>query len=554
MIAGMNAVGQLQSFREAPGWMNWRWLPLILFLVAVIARLLPGPRTIDDSYITYRYARNLLSGEGFVYNPGERVLGTTTPLYTSLMTLAALLTGGIHAPFPTLAWLINALADGLTCVLLFNIGRKLGYKWAGLGAALTWAVAPFSVTFAIGGLETSVYILLLTGMIYCHWQGRHVLAALLACLAFFTRPDALILIGMMALDRGWQLFTQWRQAQQTGRPGPGLPWAELLVFTLPALAWIVFSTAYFGSPLPHSIAAKSVAYRLSPEEGLVRLLQHYATPFMEDLTFGTLGIAVGLVLYAFLFLIGAWQCVRSAPRLWPWAAYPWVYFAIFAAANPLIFRWYLSPPLPAYMLFILTGAENLIGNVGAAIARRRKPTAQAQVKTTSGWVSQLVLAVLIVAAPVLLCLRGWRLHPDHGPDRPAPEMAWFKLELLYRQVADELGPEIQQAAGDPPTLAAGDVGVLGFFSGVRILDTIGLNSPQSTGYYPLDPGMYVINYAIPPDLILDQQPDYVVILEVYGREGLLKDPRFWEQYHLRRKIPTDIYGSDGMLILERKKG
>jgi hypothetical protein len=62
----------------------------------------------------------------------------------------------------------------------------------------------------------------------------------------------------------------------------------------------------------------------------------------------------------------------------------------------------------------------------------------------------------------------------------------------------------------------------------------------------------VINYAIPPDLILDEQPDFVVILEVYGRAGLLRDGRFWEQYRLRRKIPTDIYGSDGLLILERK--
>jgi hypothetical protein len=81
---------------------------------------------------------------------------------------------------------------------------------------------------------------------------------------------------------------------------------------------------------------------------------------------------------------------------------------------------------------------------------------------------------------------------------------------------------------------------------------VGLNSPQATNYYPLDPAMYVINYAISPDLILDNHPDYVVILEVYGREGLLKDPRFWEQYRLRRTIPTDIYGSEGLLILERR--
>jgi hypothetical protein len=71
-------------------------------------------------------------------------------------------------------------------------------------------------------------------------------------------------------------------------------------------------------------------------------------------------------------------------------------------------------------------------------------------------------------------------------------MAWFKLELLYRQAVNELAAEIQQAPGDPPTLAAGDVGVLGFFSGATILDTVGLNSPKSTGYYPLDPALYVM--------------------------------------------------------------
>ena len=552
MITGMNAAQNEMIDRRPPGWMDWRWLPLLLFLIAAAARLIPGPRTIDDSYITYRYARNLLAGEGFVYNPGERVLGTTTPLYTSLMALAALPSGGVEAPFASLAWLINVLADGLTCMLLFAIGRRLGYAWAGLGAALAWAVAPFSVTFAIGGLETSVYILLLTGMIYAHWQSRHLLAALLACLALFTRPDALILIGLVALDRAGQLFKAWRIARGGEGPKPRFPWSEVLVFGLPTLAWIVFSSVYFGSPLPHSIAAKSVAYHLSAEEGFIRLLQHYATPFLEHLTFSIYWIAVGMALYPFLFLIGAWQGLRTAPRLWPFAVYPWLYFAVFAAANPLIFRWYLSPPLPAYMLFILIGAENLITRLGSAIARRRSPTSLEQEKAPAGWVLQAALAILVVAAPAALSLREWRLRPDHGLARPAPDMAWYKLELLYRQAADELAPEISQAQGETPTLAAGDVGVLGYFSGARILDTLGLNSPQSTRYYPLDPALYVINYAIPPQLILDEQPDYLVILEVYGRAGLLQEARFWEQYRLRRKIPTDIYGSDGLLILERK--
>ena len=146
------------------------FLPWFLFLLALTARLLPGARTIDDSYITFRYARSILAGQGFVYNPGQAVLGTTTPLYTFIMVILGFLTGGVDAPFPLLAMGFNALADALTCILLWQIGKKLKAELAGVASACVWAVAPYSVTFAIGGLETSLYVLLLTAtfMHSCH--------------------------------------------------------------------------------------------------------------------------------------------------------------------------------------------------------------------------------------------------------------------------------------------------------------------------------------------------------------------------------------------------
>ena len=96
------------------------------------------------------------------------------------------------------------------------------------------------------------------------------------------------------------------------------------------------------------------------------------------------------------------------------------------------------------------------------------------------------------------------------------------------------------------------MGVLGFYTPGRILDTVGLNSPVSTRYYPLPPDQYVINYAIPAQLILDQRPDFMVILEVYGRNTLMKNAQFLQQYQLLEKIDTDLYGSEGMLIFERR--
>ena len=67
----------------------------------------------------------------------------------------------------------------------------------------------------------------------------------------------------------------------------------------------------------------------------------------------------------------------------------------------------------------------------------------------------------------------------------------------------------------------------------------------------------VLFFHIPPltavssDLVADQRPDYVVLLEVYGRRTLLRDDRFTSGYELIETLPTDIYGSEGMLIFRR---
>lgn len=536
--------------------LTYQIVPWFVFLLAITARLVPGPRTIDDAYITYRYARNLLNGEGFVFNPGERVLGTTTPLYAFLLAGLGLFLGGKTAHFPEIALAINAACDGITCLLLVRIGRRLSADIAGLGAAFVWAIAPFSVTFAIGGLETSLYVLLLVAMSYAHLELKHTQTAALAALAYLTRPDAILLIAPLAFDRLLMVFGEFRHKTATAK----IVWQPIItevgVFLIPILFWSVFATFYFGSPIPHSIAAKSLAYRLGAGAGFMRLLQHYNTPFLGHLTFGNSWIAVGMVLYPFMFLVGGRFAWRQSHRVWPLLAYPYIYFIVFALANPLIFRWYLTPPLPFYFLFILTGLFSLIIRIGTTLNRVKVEDDKSRASKDCTLEKNpipvyLAMVLLVIVTPVTLSLHGWEIHPDHGINRPAPDMAWYKLELLYKQAADILMEQFPQVTYTTPLLAAGDVGVLGYYTQARLLDTVGLNSPQSTRYYPADPKIYVINYAIPADLILDNMPDFITILEVYGRNDLLKDPRFIRSYLLVHKISTDIYGSDGLLIFRR---
>lgn len=479
-------------------------------------RWVPGPRSVDDAFITFRYARNLLAGHGMVYNPGEWILGTTTPLYTLLLSTFGLISGGPDANFPILALLLNGIFDTLTCYILIRIGESLQQPLAGVSTALVWAIAPMSVTFAIGGMETSLLVFLMSSTFYFHLKNRSTLSAFFASLSVLTRPDALIFVTLLAADR----FVQWI------RPSARKPsWSELLVFFTPLGIWTWIGFSIYGSPIPQSIAAKTLAYLLPRDAALIRLMQHYATPFFGHSLFGTWWIGVGLILYPSLFIIGWRHAIKRSGHVWPLAVYPGFYFVVFALANPLLFRWYLTPPLPMYLLGIFLG----IAQIGGSNRRR--------------WISLAALAFTFV-----LTLNTWVLHPDHGPDRPAPEMAYIKLEETYRLAAERISPLLEPGE----TLAAGDIGVLGYETNARILDTVGLISPQSARYYPLPEEKYVINYAIPAELILQAQPEYLVVPEVYVRETLLKNREFEKQYALVSRLKTDIYGSEGMLIFERR--
>ncbi len=508
-------------------------LPFVLIALALAARIIPGSRPVDDLFITYRYARNILNGSGFVYNPGEHVMGTTTPLFTFLMVALGALTGGTQAPFQTLSMGVSMLADAATCILLWQLGKRAGSELAGAAAGLVWAIAPFSVTFAIGGMETSVVVFLMIAAVYTFVEKRYTLTGLFAILALLTRPDTILLVGPLFLDRSIRALR-----------GEKVSWSEALVFFLPGLAWLAFSTWYFGTPIPHSVAAKLEVYLLDPASSLTRLMQHYATPFLEYNTLGApLAVGIGILLYPFLYIVGALKAWRSDRRLLVYLIYPWLYLIVFSLPNPLIFRWYMTPPLPSYFLFILIGMDKVLRDIFNFRSRRKAENTS----PNAAWRTWLP-ALLVLLIPFSSTLTEWRLHPDHGPNRPAPEMAWFKLEQLYMQASAEIAPLMDSNT----VMAAADVGVLGFFTPARILDTVGLNSPESLQYYPIDPSLYANNYAVPSELILDEKPDWVVLLDVAIRKTAMVDERIWQDYELFNAIPTDIYDSENLVILRRK--
>ena len=70
---------------------------LAALLMAVHAWTFWGAGPLDDDFICYRYALNLLAGDGLVFQPGELIEGFTNPLWVLL--LAGALKLGIEPTF-----------------------------------------------------------------------------------------------------------------------------------------------------------------------------------------------------------------------------------------------------------------------------------------------------------------------------------------------------------------------------------------------------------------------------------------------------------------------
>lgn len=495
-----------------------RRLPLLFILLGLIwLRLHQPPNTLDDAYITFRYATNLLNGNGFVYNAGERVLGTTTPAYALFLTLSSFLSG--WRDFPQLAVYLNTLLDCVTVTLVVRLTTRLsGSWWAGLCAAVLFTFSGQLLDFSTAGMEASFNLCVVFTTLTLLVEGHTRWAALALGVAALIRPDGFMLatafFAVLALPH-------LRQPRKW-------PWAELGIFLATIAPWYLFATLYYGQPIPQSILAKSKLYR-TPELMAFRafLVQlrtvfPFSLPPLQDpeplwrqivQTFFPLGLAL-------TGLIGA---ARRHWRVWVIAGYIALFIAFYSIGNPLWLGWYEIPLMPLYQILIL-----------CAVVWGCNALAQRWPAFKNGFaLIALPVALVTLALPHLsrLNLLPWET-PQRQPFVLNPAFN-KRREFDYRL----LGRMLQPAAAQGRLVAMPEVGAFTSTylqdprTTAKVFDISGLISPGAMAYYPIPADIPFEIYSVPRPMIFELQPDLFITFDSFIQATLPPDdPEFLELY------------------------
>lgn len=208
------------------------------------------PLIVDDAYISFRYARHLVEGQGLVFNSGEYVEGFTNLAWVLLVAATSWATAGL-IPIPTAAVGIAFGLVGLTLVRAFQTLRRLGMGVpdACMGAALLLGSWEF-VGATSNGLESALFAWVLTELLARVATSDDRGATLAASALFWVRPEGL---GVSIL---FLLLIAWRRGSARAVLAPGAcVAASLLVLTL-------FRVLYYGEVLPNSVVAKSLPLEL----------------------------------------------------------------------------------------------------------------------------------------------------------------------------------------------------------------------------------------------------------------------------------------------------
>lgn len=401
---------------------------------------------LDDAWIYQTYARNLAQTGQWAFVPGVPSSGSTSVLWTLIVTPGHLL------PLDPRLWtqalgLLTLAAAGLGTARLFPQASLRLSLAIGLAVVLEWHL----VWAAASGMETALFAALMVWFwvwlrrrdpVVVGHRGRDGLwLGVWGGLLMMARPEGVLAAGVAGL---YGLL-------QRGRLADKARWAALagVGFALLLLPFLALNLSTSGTLWPNTFYAKQTEYAVL-----------WQMPYLRRLFDQAAAVFVGpqvLLLPALAVALARWA--RERPPRWAeflplmWATLHW---ALYAARLPVTYQHgrYAMPTVPLVVAYGIWGMVSII-----------RPQAQQRAVRLGSLVWLLAVAALF---PLFLAVLG---APAYAQD-----VTFIETEMVAtaRWLADHTAPDA--------VIAAHDIGALGYFAPRPLVDLAGLVSPDVLPY------------------------------------------------------------------------
>ena len=464
---------------------TWFWILLLISLISIGVYLLSSYREsnsvgfpLDDGWIHQTYARNFAEYGKWVYLPGITSGGSTSPLWTIILSIPHLFSIGPY-------WGTYVLGL-ISFFLLAHIGQK--YFDHNTSASLKVPIVAIILIFewhlcwsAVSGMETILHALLILLVLYlCLEVKSAFLIGLIIGASVWVRPDGITLLGPFIFVLMFK-ENKWKEKLKAITFGIG---GFVLIF----IPYLVFNKLVAGTWMPNTFYAKQAEYavllRLPIWE---RLGQLYLLPL----------IGVGIFLLPG-FIYKGFRAIRErdyeiiSSILWFLG-----YIFIYAVRLPVAYQHgrYIIPAMPVY--FVL----GMIGSYYLFLTFMKK-----------GTVIKILTRVWSLSAVIILGIFWWMGVKSYSKD-----VAYIDEQMVAT------AKWINNNLPKDGFLAAHDIGALGYFSSIEIVDLAGLITPDVVPFIRNEPELWRyletqgVSYMMTfPDWYLSLPEDAAVIYESKG--------------------------------------
>jgi len=410
---------------------------------------------LDDPWIHLQFAKNLHDYGSYSYFRNEMLTsGSTSPLYTLILAACFFISRDEMAIsyFLGVAFLLMA-AFYMYRLALKDFGGKLTFAGS---AAILLLMEPRLIWASLSGMETTLFIFLLLAVAYYYKSRKTVQLGIFSGLLLWTRPEAVLFVAVLGIDAAYGAF--YARGPKLKRPkispaveSVGWLLKPVLIFLLFAAGYLALNLLLSGSALPNTYSAKIKYY--SGGGGT----PNFPEQVFHFLTDGHLLLVSFFACAGILSILGGF-IKRMGQEYLVYFLWSLGLFLAYWKELPFLYQQgrYMMPILPFYLLLGLGGVRIIIEGCKRFVTGFSK-----------GRTAPVTLAVFILIITVQFAFAWpswWKEYAeycDYISQRQVRTARWLR---------DNLPPSA--------VIATHDIGAIGYYSGRKIADMVGLVSPE----------------------------------------------------------------------------